>query len=747
MKIVQSVPAWIAGLCLMVAALAVHAADLAADVVPFVGTQDGGNTYPGPCRPFGLVQPGPDTTLDGNWKCSGYRFDDPNIYGFSQNHVSGTGCPAGGDLRILPFSGVKEVAWDLSARKDAQTEQSESGYYRVRFPEMGVEAEVTCTRRVGYYRFTFVKGDAHLLVDTQYGLVHTTDTLHRHVEEARSEVDAERHEIRGFNVCRAWDKHEYGYALRVNRPWTSIRKLPRLEHEKADRYILDFDLKPGEQLEVRTALSFVDEAGAVRNLAAEGGADFDRVRAEARADWNRLLSRVELPGADDTSRRLFYTGLYHACVQPNSVTDVDGRYRTGIFTYGPTPVPHGRVGQAKPGHEIYSNFSLWDTFRAVHPLYTLLAPETTDNFVESLLEQYRINGFLPIIPYLGNDTLCMIGNHSVPVVVDAYLKGHRGYDVDLAYAAVTNALTIEHPGKIKEDWRMYEQFGYYPFDRVNGENVSRSMECAFNDICAARFAEARGDRKTADWFRGRASFWTNNFDHAYGLVRGKGSDGKWREPWDEFFRAEEFKKNDCTEATPWIYTFHVLHDVPTLISLFGGKEPFTRKLDLFFTEAVSSVTGQKHRVGPFGMLDQGNEPSHHIPYLYQWAGRGDRTAELVRRIVRDLYHLAPNGICGNDDCGQMSAWYVFTCLGFYPVDPCGGEYVIGAPQLPEARLRMPDGKVLRIVARNLSEKNLYVKSVTWNGIPLTSFILHHRDLVQGGELVFEMMADRGTPFR
>ena len=716
--------------------------DAAAFVDPFVGTKFPGNTFPGACRPFGLVQPGPDTTLEGMWKCSGYQFVDGNVYGFSQDHVSGTGCPVGGDLRILPFSGVRDVRWDLSARKDGLTERSEPGYYRVRFAEMGVETEITCTKRVGYYRFSFDQGDAHVLVDTQFGLTHTTNQLHRHVVESTSRVDAANRRISGFNVCRAWNQHEYGYVLSFSRPWKAIRKLPRLQDEQADRYVLDFDLAPGERLEARAALSFVDEAGAVRNLEAEGGLDFERVKADARAEWNRLLSRVDLPGADETEKRMFYTGVYHASVQPNSVTDVDGRYRTGIFLRGENATPHGRVGTVRKGREIYSNFSLWDTFRAVHPFYTLFAPEMVDDFVESMLEQYRVCGFLPVIPYLGQDTLCMIANHSVPVVVDAWLKGFRGFDGDLAYEAVTNSLTVEHNGKIKEDWRMYEKYGYYPYDKVNGENVSRSMECSFNDVCAARLAEARGDGRTAAWFRHRAALWTNNFDSAYGLVRGKNAKGEWREPFDEYFWAAEFKKHDCTEATPWIYTFHVLHDVPTLISLFGGREPFVRKLDLFFTEAVSAVTGKRRKIGEFGMLDQGNEPSHHIPFLYQWAGRGDRTAELVRDIVRRRYNAGPRGLCGNDDCGQMSCWYLFACMGFYPVDPCGGEYVIGAPQMREVRMSLPGGKTLRTVARNLSERNLCVKSVTWNGKPVEGFVVRHADLVQGGDLVFEMTKEK-----
>jgi len=705
---------------------------------PFIGTKFPGNTFPGPCLPFGLVQPGPDTTLEGLWKCSGYQIGDTNVYGFSQNHVSGTGCPVGGDLRLMPFSGVREVTWDLHARKEDLTERAAAGYYRVAFPEMAVTTEITSTKRVGYYRFTFAKGDAHVLVDTQFGLTHSTNLLHRHVAEGHSVADAASREISGFNVCRAWNKHEYGFVVRFSRPWKSIRTLPRLENERGDRYVLDFELAPGETLEAQTAISYVDEAGARRNLEAEGSATFDSVRASAHTAWNKLLSRVELPNAGDHRRRMFYTALYHAAIQPNLVTDVDGRYRTGIFTRGRDAKEHGRVGVAKEGREIYSNFSLWDTFRATHPLYTLFAPETTDIFVESMLEQFRINGFLPVIPYLGNDSMCMIANHSIPVVVDAYLKGWRGFDVSLAYAAVTNSLTVEHDGKIKEDWRLYERTGYYPYDRVNGENVSRSLEGAYDDICAARFAAAMGDRKTEDFFRWRATLWTNSFDHAYGLVRGRDAKGAWREPFDEFFWAGEFRKYDCTEANSWIYTFHVLHDVPTLIGLFGGRDAFLKKLDQFYTSPVSAVTGKKWSRGRFGAHDQSNEPSHHIPYLYQWAGRGDRTAELVRGITDARYNAGPQGLCGNDDCGQTSAWYVFACLGFYPVDPCGGDYVIGAPQLPEVRMALPNGKSLHVVAKNLSKKNLYVRSVIWNGRPVRGFILRHSDLIQGGDLVFEM---------
>ena len=374
-------------------------------------------------------------------------------------------------------------------------------------------------------------------------------------------------------------------------------------------------------------------------------------------------------------------------------------------------------------------------------------PERVDGFVDSMLAHYRAMGFLPVIPYFGWESHCMIGNHAVPVIVDAYRKGFRAFDVDLAFEAVTNSLTVAHVDpfgrpKIKEDWALYDRYGYYPFDRIKGESVSRTLECGFDDWCAAEFCRllGRGDEAR---FRARAAFWKNVFDPSLGLMRGKHSNGTWRTPFDPFRLGHDHNTaNDFTEGNAFQYTWHVLQDPEGLIAAMGGRASFVKRLDALFAQPertegmgfVGDVTGL------IGQYAHGNEPSHHVAYFYALAGRPDRTAEVVREVCDRFYGVGPGDLCGNDDCGQMSAWYVFAAMGFYPFNPCSGEYVLGAPQFPEVRLALPGGVSFRVVAKNLSRANKYVKSVTLNGRPLAGPRLKHADVVSGGELVFEMTA-------
>ena len=694
-------------------------------VNPFVGTEGNGNCLVGPTHPFGMVQPGPDTVLDGGSVCNGYRKSHLGIYGFSQDHLNGTGCPAGGSVRLLPFSGESAV-WDMRGVKDVTSEMAEPGYYAVALTNFGVRVEITATARVAYYRFHYNQRPARLLVDLQAGLVHRPDaTIHNHVTNAMSRLNADGRSLEGCNHTQAWISRTCGFAVRFNRVWTRAERLLRNPGEKADRYVLDFDLREGEPLEVRVALSNHDEIGARRNLAAEGGGSFDAVRAAACAEWERWLSRCSVSGADETSLRVFYTALYRAFQQPNEMED-DGASR-------------------------FSTFSTWDTYRAAFPLYTIFAPELSGRFVASMLRSYRERGYLPVWEYVGSENFCMIGNHSVPCVVDAYLKGVDGFDRDLAFEAVTNSLTVLHPGKRKEDWPMLDEFGYYPIDRIGREPVSRLLEYCYDASCAARMSAARGLSAVAADFSRRSHLWTNNYDSAYGLVRGRDATGRWRFPFDEFRRANETNPYDCTEADAWVYTFNAQHDVERQIELAGGRDAFVAKLDRFFAHSVSAVTGElrlrvfetNEGAPPFGRYEHANEPGHHIAYLYALAGRPDRTAEVVRMICRTYYTGRADGCCGNEDCGQMSAWYVFSCLGFYPCDPCGGDYVIGAPQLPKVRLRLPKGKVLTVVARGLSEKNLFVRRVTLNDREILGPVLRHDDLMKGGLLVFEMTDSLG----
>lgn len=705
-------------------AVEVHSVD------PFIGTDN--NCFPGPVRPGGLVQPSPDTVLGSrelkggyNSITGGYRKQCPHIYGFSQTHKSGAGCAALGEVRLLPFTAAVKPVWDMVGLKDPEGEVAEVGYYAVAFTNTPVRTEITASERVAYYRMTFGSGGARLLVDLQWGLVYFEKGMHDHVRESRVTLRDDCRGLSGRTSTRQWICRDYGFALEFDRPWKGIGKLERLPKEKADRYVIDFGMPDGGVLNVRAAISSVDEAGARRNLAADGVRDFDSVRAESVAVWKSLLNRMSLVTDNEKTRRIFSTALYHSLISPNLIGDADGRARLC-----------GKV--VSSDRPLYTEFSLWDTYRSAHPLYTLLVPEKVDDYVASLLCANRVSGYLPVIPSGGWETHCMIGNHSVPVVVDAYLKGFRGFDVEAAFSAVTNSLAVEHRGKIKEDWRMLEKYGYYPYDLIPREPVSRALETAYDDACAARFADALGRTECARFFRARASLWTNNYDKAYGLVRGRDSHGRWREPFDEFFEARERRPYDCTEADAWVYTFHNHHDIPTLMSLMGGQEAFLKKLDQFFTKPVSAVTGRSFSRTGMGAYVHANEPSHHIPYLYAVAGRPDKLADRVGLIRARYYDTTSRGVCGDEDHGAMSSWYIFTSLGFYPVDPCGGDYVLGAPHVRGLTLSLPQGKTFEMRTRGFSAKNRYVRRALLNGKSLTGNVIRHADIVRGGTLVFEM---------
>ena len=713
-------------------------------VDPKIGGSYNGHTYPGATCPFGLVQASPDTAPPYDWQhCSGYVWEDPFIYGFSQTHLSGTGCSDLSDVRLLPFSDdfadANPENWRLA--KDFRTEVATPGYYSVAFPSEGVKVEATATHRTAAYRLSYGKGRrARLLVDFQWmnGWEYSNNVV-----RCSSTLAEDRRSISGWRDTKAWLKRHVAWKVIFDRPWKSVEKLYSVyPQEKGERYVLDFG-ELDSPLDVRVSISTVDEEGAAKNFEAESaGRSFDEIRAACRAGWNAILSRFEIPGASADQATAFYTSLYHLFTQPNDIADVDGRYRGG----------DGRVAAAKGGR-YYTGLSLWDTFRAAHPFYTFAAPEIVDDIVNSMLAHYKATGFLPVIPYFGWESYCMIGNHSVPVIVDAYLKREEGngkreegkVDWELAFEAVTNSLTVAHfeddgRPKRKEDWAIYDSYGYYPIDLVKTECVSRTLECGYDDWCAAEFCKALG-RGDEAFFRRRAEGWRKVFDPSIGFMRGKDSKGVWREPFNPFALGHDSQDScDFTEGNSFQYTWHVLQDPQGLIAAFGGARKFVERLDALFVQP-ESAEGMGRVIDVTGLIGQyahGNEPSHHVAYLYTLAGRPDRAAEVVRDVMERFYLTTPGGLCGNDDCGQMSAWYVFAAMGFYPVNPCGGEYVIGAPQFPEVSVSLSGGRKFRTVAKNLSRANKYVKSVSLDGRPLSGWTIRHADIVRGGELVFEM---------
>ena len=721
---------------LVAAALASVAApaDPLDSVDTLIGGSYRGHTFPGATCPFSLVQVSPDTGLCDWDHCSGYVWEDPCIYGFSQTHLSGTGCPDLADVRLLPFTddfaSSDPRTWRLA--KDFRTEKGRPGLYTVALTNAGVNVELTATPRVGVHRYTYAAGKpVKLLVDLQWVNV---GNMSGAVVAFSNRLDAANAAIVGGRRTHAWLKRSVCWKVVFDRPWTNARPLPKADpKERGERWVLEF--APGAPLVAKVAISTVDEDGAAKNYAAEAeGKSFEDVRDAARAKWRDLLGRFEVPGATDEQRTAFYTALYHLFIQPNDIADVDGRYRGG----------DAKVATAKDG-VYYTGLSLWDTFRAAHPFYTIAVPERVDGFVGSMLGHYRALGYLPVAPFFGWETHGMIGNHAVPVIVDAYKKGFRGFDVDLAFEAVTNSLTVSHvrldgKPKIKEDWDLYDRYGYYPCDEILRESVSRTLACGFDDWCAAEFCQALG-RGDEALFRKRAAYWKNVFDAETGFMRGKNADGKWQFPFNPFFLGHGGDAaNDFTEGNAFQYTWHVLQDPQGLIEAMGGRSVFVRRLGTLFIQPertegmgfVGDVTGL------IGQYAHGNEPSHHVAYFYTLAGHPRRTAATVRDVCDRFYGAKPGGLCGNDDCGQMSAWYVFAAMGFYPFNPCGGDYVLGAPQLPEVRVALPGGTSFRVVARNLSRRNKYVRSVTLNGKPVEGPVVRHADIAAGGELVFNM---------
>ena len=503
--------------------------------------------------------------------------------------------------------------------------------------------------------------------------------------------------------------------------------LPAWEGEKAKRFVLSFDLKRGEALQVKIALSTVSVGGAKASLQKENPDwDFDKTKGETYQKWNTLLQRVRVEGTDKQKIN-FYTSLYHLYIQPNNIADTDGRYRGANDSVS-----------TSPSGEYYSTLSLWDTYRAAHPLYTILAPERVNGMVSSMLAHHKVYGYLPIWTLWGKENYCMIGNHAIPVIVDAYLKGFDGFDKREAYKAIKESSTASHRNS---DWEVYNKYGYYPFDIMTAESVSKTLESAYDDYCVAQMAKSLDEMGDFEYFMKRSRYYKNLFDPETKFMRGKDSKGNWRTPFHpmRLFHAGEVG-GDFTEGNSWQYTWHVQQDVKGLIELLGGKDVFANKLDsLFAMEADSQEMGEVLDVtGLIGQYAHGNEPSHHVIYLYNYVNRPWRTQELVREVFDRFYLARPDGLCGNDDCGQMSAWYVFSAMGFYPVNPCGGEYVIGAPQLKEVIIDLPSQKQFTVKAINLSKTNKYIKSIMLNGEVLEGGILHHSDIMNGGLLEFIM---------
>ncbi len=692
-------------------------------VNPFIGTSGTGHTFPGATVPFGLVQLSPHT---GNFTWdyhTGYQYRDSTIRGFAHTHLNGGANPVLGDILMLPFSN-KNALESRTVPFSKQHEEAAPGYYSTYLHKDNINVELTSTARTGIQRYTFQKeGSYHILVNLD-------EVLYRYNPEVPKVKEA-YFTIENDTIISGYQR---SYVKRVDRKIFFVIHLSKpcqnsyfVDAPVNRQLVLDYPVTSKEELEVRVAVSTVSIASAKKNLQTESsGVSFEEIRENAVKQWNKHLSKVEIKGTED-QKELFYTNMYHLFIQPNNMADVEGKYRG----------TDDKIYQAPTGG-MYSTFAFWDIYRAAFPLYTVLIPDKIGSFVASILRHYDEKGYLPAWPMLGHDTRVMIGNHAVPVIADAYLKGLANTDEEKAFEAIKATLTQNHWPKY--DWTIYDRYGYLPSDKVNAEAVSRTLEATFDDWSAAQLARALDKPEDTEFFQRRSNYYKNLFDPQTKLMRGKNANGQWIEPFDPIKISHAGTSNgDYTEANAYQYTWHVQHDIDGLMELMGGKDFFAARLDsLFSMEPVIVGDGNTKDVsGLIGQYAHGNEPSQHIPYLYNYAGKPHKTQAMVREILDTMYKTTPDGYCGNNDFGQMSAWYILSSLGFYAVNPASGFFDIGAPSFAYASVKVGN-KPLEIKAINLTSENIYVKSVTLNGKVLSGYQIAYQDIMQGGELIFKM---------
>ena len=690
-------------------------------VNPFIGTEGTGHTFPGPSMPFGLVQPGPDNRDRGWDYTSGYQYKDSLIMGFSQTRSNGTGISEYGDILLQPFTAVNKAG--LSETYIKSSEQATPGYYTVTLGNR-VKVELTCTGRVAFHRYTYPTMKALLLVDLQHGLRFLTDSL---VLESKVKI-VNKTTIQGYCHTRNWVDRKYYFTIQFNKPFKTIYLLPGNPKENAPRYIVQFHL-PEKTLLTKISLSTTAVEGATLNLNTElPGWDFNAAISNAKKVWNHYLSRIEIE-APFLQKQVFYTCLYRLFLQPANIADVDGKYRGADDSV--------RVAVNK---EYYSTLSLWDTYRAAHPLYTILAPERVNGFIRSFMAHANATGFLPIWTAWGKDNYCMIGNHAIPVITDAYNKGFRGFDTTLALQQMIRSTTVNH---INSNWQLLNRFGYYPFDSLDNESVSRTLEHGVDDYCIAVMAAKMGKKEIADQYFKRSLYYKHVYDPLTRQMRGKDSKGNWRTPFNPLTATSPMNNpGDYTEANAWQYFWTpAQYDIPGMMGLLGGKKQFTAQLDSFFTIRTPNPDKYLGQEAMIGQYAHGNEPSHHIAYLYAYSETPAKGQYYIHQVIRDFYKHTPDGMIGNDDCGQMSAWYILSVLGFYQVNPAVPSFVLSSPQVTKAILHLKNGKTFTVEAPAYSGRNIYASKYILNKIPVISIpALSYSAIMQGGRLWVQMQS-------
>ena len=698
-------------------------------VNPFIGTDFTGNTYPGAQAPFGMVQLSPDNGLSGWDRISGYFYPDSTIAGFSHTHLSGTGA---GDLYdilympvTLPYNETDEGNLGIYSKFSHNDEEASAGYYRVKLQDYNINVELTATPRCGIQRYTFPKAESMVVLNLKKAM-NWDFTMDSQIEIVDS------CNIRGYRFSEGWARGQKVYfAARFSTPFKSVEiadadiklKGQQVGTSKVARFM--FDTEEGEQITIVTALSGVSIEGAEKNLNAEAPHnDFDKYLAAAKADWNKQLGRIQVKGAQADDQVNFYTALYHSMIAPTIYSDVDGKY------YGPDKQVHQADGWVN-----YSTFSLWDTFRAAHPLFTYTEPARVNDMVKSFIAFYEQNGRLPVWNFWGSETDMMIGYHAVPVIVDAYLKGIGDFDAEKALQACVATANIDEYRGIGS----YKTRGFIPFnvtDQYNSENwsLSRTLEYAFDDFCIAEMAKKMGKTDIANEFYKRSQNYRNVFNPATGFMQPIDDKGVFQRD----FNPDEYTAHIC-ESNAWHYFWSVQHDINGLVSLTGGQDKFAAKLDSMFTYIPAG--NEELPIFSTGMIGQyahGNEPSHHVIYLYNKVRQPWKAQKYAAQVMHELYFNAPAGLCGNEDCGQMSAWFVFSAMGFYPVNPVSGEYEIGTPLFPEMRLNLDNGKTFTVLAPNVSRENIYIQSVKMNGQPYDKSYITHQQIMDGATIEFVM---------
>jgi len=696
--------------------IVIKTAPLISFVDPFIGTGGHGHTYPGATMPFGMMQLSPDTRLDGWDGCSGYHYSDDEIYGFSHTHLSGTGVSDYGDILLMPtnlaiLNNGANGEKGYKSKFSHKNEVAQPGYYKVHLEDTNIDVELTVSKRSGIHKYEYPSSKDQILI---------LDLEHRDQLNGFNISIVNDREVKGFRHSKAWATDQFlFYHIKFSHP---IKDPDRLYEVFPTKESFEFINPNNEPVYVKIGISAVDEKGAKQNLEQEiGKKSFEEVKKEAQQTWESQLGKIVVEDNNQTNKVNFYTAMYHSMLAPNLYQDVDGRYRGMDLKIHETN-----------NFKYYTVFSLWDTYRAAHPLYTLIEQKRTNDFINTFLAKFDEGGIMPIWDLAANYTGCMIGYHAVPVIADAYLKGIRNYDAEKALKAMKHSATRDKLGLDS-----YKNIGFIPVEKES-ESVSKTLEYAYDDWTIAQMAKAMDEQEDYKTFTKRSQNYVNVFDPTTKFMR-----GRFRNTWFSPFDPYEVNFN-YTEANSWQYSFYVPHDITGFMNFLGGKDELEKQLDNLFT-ANDKTSGREQAdiTGLIGQYAHGNEPSHHMAYLYNFVNKPYKTQEKTRQILTELYTNSPDGISGNEDCGQMSAWYIFSSLGFYPVTPGSNQYIIGSPLFDKATIQFEDGKSFIVEAINNSLENKYIKNVRLNNKAYSYSYLKHSDIVKGGNLVFEM-TDRPT---